>query len=115
MQYEIHQIKMSSQETNLVNQLGWAEAGLQNPKVRASFETMVCKNVDKHFREGHYTKVALVEADDLEHVFEIGNGIPGGKITRLEQMHSVSVGDVIRDETGVYHMVQSFGFGVITL
>ena len=36
---------------------------------------------------------------------------PEESIERLGKMHSVSVGDVIRDnEMGTYHMVDSYGF-----
>ena len=59
-----------------------------------------------------YKTVAYIEADDLEQVFHIGNMGPEDRITRIARsMHSVSVGDVIVEEDGTKHYVDSFGFG----
>ena len=62
-----------------------------------------------------YKTVATIEADDLEHVFEIGNIGPERRIERHgPPMHSVSVGDVIVDVR--YNMawyVDSHGFGCL--
>lgn len=57
-----------------------------------------------------YQKVAVIEANDLDGVFEVGNIGPEENITRLGRMHSLSVGDVIVDPAGVAHLVASFGF-----
>lgn len=59
-----------------------------------------------------YKPVAKIEADSLEGLFHIGNVGPEEKIERLDDMHSVSVGDIIFDpNTGIYSYVDSFGFG----
>ena len=59
-----------------------------------------------------YKPVARIEAEDLEKVFEIGNIGPEENIERLDRMHSLSVGDLVFDpNTGIYHYVDSFGFG----
>ncbi len=60
-----------------------------------------------------YKKVATIEAADLEQVFEIGNIGPEKKITRHAPMHSVSVGDVIVDATGVAKFVNRLGFTAV--
>ena len=57
-----------------------------------------------------FQKVAVIEASDLEDVFKIGNLGPEESIQRLGRMHSVSVGDVVGDEAGKFHMVDRFGF-----
>ena len=49
-------------------------------------------------REGIYEHVATLETDDLNQAFEIGNIGPEEKITRLDRMHSLSVGDVLMRE-----------------
>jgi len=59
-----------------------------------------------------YKPVARIEADSLEGVFHIGNVGPEENIERLDRMHSLSVGDLVFDpNTGIYHYVDSFGFG----
>ena len=57
-----------------------------------------------------YKIVCEIEADDMDQVFEIGNIGPESKINRLDRMHSVSVGDIIRDDRGLMFVVSSFGF-----
>lgn len=57
-----------------------------------------------------YKKVATIEADNLEQVFEIGNIGPESKITRHAPMHSISVGDVVVDSNGAAKFVAPFGF-----
>jgi hypothetical protein len=57
-----------------------------------------------------YTKVAEVVADDLEHVFEVGNIGPEDRITRLDKMHSISVGDIVADADGNCSVVCNVGF-----
>ena len=66
-----------------------------------------------HF-DSCYTKVAEVVADDLNHVFEVGNIGPEDRITRLRRMHSISVGDIIEDEEGNRWMVAGVGFTPLT-
>jgi hypothetical protein len=62
-----------------------------------------------HF-DSCYTKVAEIVADDLDHVFEIGNIGPEDRITRLSRMHSLSVSDIIEDVEGNRTMVARTGF-----
>ena len=57
-----------------------------------------------------YNLVAEIEADDLEQVFNIGNMGPESRIRRLKRMHSVSVGDIIVDESGRAQFVAPMGF-----
>ena len=57
-----------------------------------------------------YEIVCEIEAADLNEVFEIGNVGPEDKIVRLDRMHSVSVGDVIRDDRGRCFVVSPIGF-----
>ena len=57
-----------------------------------------------------YEHVADLEATTLDEAFEVGNIGPEEKITRIAPMHSVSVGDVIRDDRGRCFVVSSIGF-----
>ena len=61
----------------------------------------------------YYKPVCNIDAEDLDAVFKIGNIGPEEKIVRLDRMHSVSVGDIIEDPTGEFHMVDDFGFNKI--
>lgn len=64
-------------------------------------------NLDK------YVHVADLDADNLNDAFEIGNIGPEEKYTRYARMHSISVGDILVEETGQAHVVASFGFDKI--
>lgn len=57
-----------------------------------------------------YEVVCEITAVDMDEVFKIGNIGPESAITRLDKMHSVSVGDVIRTEDGRCYVVSSWGF-----
>ncbi len=58
----------------------------------------------------HHEVVCEIEANDLDEVFHIGNTGPESSIKRIKEMHSVSVGDVIRDEDGKCFIVKPVGF-----
>jgi hypothetical protein len=66
-----------------------------------------------------YEKVAEIETNDFEGVFEVGNLGPktkfGESITRFLPMHSVSVGDVVVREDGLTKFVANIGFESVTL
>lgn len=57
-----------------------------------------------------FHKVADISAGCLEDVFRIGNGVMEGNIQRAQEMHSLSVGDIVKDEDGLYHMIDIVGF-----
>lgn len=75
-----------------------------------NFEARFTGDVDPVFFLKAYKEVAVIEAKDLNEVFEIGNIGPEEKIERLDRMHSISVGDVIRDDRGRCFVVAPFGF-----
>jgi len=60
--------------------------------------------------EDLYVKVAEIEANDLNHVFDIGNIGPEENITRIGRMSSISVGNIIEDAQGKRVVVAAFGF-----
>jgi len=75
-----------------------------------AFEASIEGNVDSIFFLTNYQEVCIIEAEDLDEVFEIGNIGPEEKITRLQRMHSVSVGDVIQDDQYRLFVVKGIGF-----
>ena len=75
-----------------------------------NFETRFTGDVDPIFFLKAYKEVCAIEAKDLNEVFEIGNIGPEEKIERFDRMHSISVGDVIRDDRGRCFVVSPVGF-----
>ena len=76
----------------------------------AAMNARVLGEVDPVFFLTAFDIVAEIEAADLDEVFEIGNVGPEEKITRIAPMHSVSVGDIIRDDRGRCFVVAPIGF-----
>jgi len=62
-----------------------------------------------------YEKVAVIEADSFDVVFQVGNIGPEQNIERLAPMHSLSVGDIIVADSGNAVYVAPYGFNPITL
>lgn len=77
---------------------------------RKHFEATFKGQVDPILFITDYKIVCEIEADDLNEVFEIGNIGPEEKITYIGRMHSISVGDVIRDNKGRCFVVAPTGF-----
>lgn len=118
MKYEIFQIRISNRVYDEVNRLDSHDAAA---KVFPEYEAHLAvsfygsEKFEPRFLK-HYDKVAEVECEDLEDVFEIGNGHGDqSKLTRLERMHSVSVGDIVRLDTGRYMMVDGMGFNEVSI
>ena len=76
----------------------------------AAMNARVLGEVDPVFFLSAYDIVCEIEAADLDEVFRIGNIGPEDKIARFTKMHSVSVGDVIRDDRGRCFVVSFIGF-----
>mgnify|MGYP003117284486 FL=1 len=77
---------------------------------KEAMDAMIMGEVNPVFFLSAYEIVCEIEAADLNEVFEIGNVGPEDKIVRLDRMHSVSVGDVIRDDRGRCFVVAPIGF-----
>jgi hypothetical protein len=86
---------------------------LDKASMDAKAEAMIRGDASLGLSGGFYSKVAEIEAADLEDVFDIGNIGPAECITRIGRMHSISVGDIIEDADGVRHVVANFGFNQI--
>lgn len=114
MLYTVHQIQIARSVYDRVNELGHAGAAEQYPEYRARLATLFTGSPGyKPEYSKYYKPVCTIETVDLDGVFQIGNIGPEESITRLAQMHSVSVGDIIEDAAGNRVMVDSFGFGRI--
>jgi len=77
---------------------------------KAAMDARILGDVDPVFFLSAYEEVAAIEADTLDEVFEIGNIGPEEKIERFDRMHSISVGDVIRNDKFECYVVSNFGF-----
>ena len=79
---------------------------------KAAMDARILGKVDPVFFLSAYEEVAAIEADTLDEVFEIGNIGPEEKIKRFDfqPMHSISVGDVIRNDKYECYVVASCGF-----
>jgi hypothetical protein len=107
--YTIFQINLTNAQVNEVNAAKGEYPEFYSKYLRTNFQPKPEAILDAF---DMYKPVAKIEAEDLEQVFEIGNIGPEDRIERLDRMHSLSVGDLVFDpNTGIYHYVDSFGFG----
>jgi len=104
--FSVFQIVIDKDLSDLINK----EGHNCHVKSKARMEAMMDGDVRLGIMHDCYTKVAEVAADDLEHVFEVGNIGPEDRITRLDKMHSISVGDIIADADGNCSVVCNVGF-----
>ena len=107
--YTIFQINLTDEQIDEVNAARGDYPEFYSKYLRTNFQPKPEAILDAF---DMYKPVAKIEAEDLEQVFEIGNMGPEDRIERLDRMHSLSVGDLVFDpNTGIYHYVDSFGFG----
>jgi hypothetical protein len=104
--FSVFQIVIDKDLSDLINK----EGHNCHVKSKARIQAMMDGDVRLGIMHDCYTKVAEVVADDLEHVFEVGNIGPEDRITRLDKMHSISVGDIVADADGVCSVVCNVGF-----
>lgn len=85
----------------------------KDPGREAIRDVMCGLRAPQHWKAGRYEHVANVKDDDLEAAFMVMNrwtNADEALVERLAPLHSLSVGDVVVDETGKAHLVASFGF-----
>jgi hypothetical protein len=112
MKYQIYQIQYTDADVEAIN------SGRPNAKRQYRTEMdfdfrgeNIAENAAEAFTLDLYTNVAIIEAADLEHVFQISNiGNEEHRIERLTRMASISVGDIIIDENNIVWVVAPFGF-----
>ena len=114
MRYSVFQYHMSREIMDKVNELGWTDAKAQYPEVAIQLDVKFMfgsENYEDWMAE-HYTHVLNIDAATLPQVFHVGNVGPDSAMERVaERAHSVSIGDIIRDnETNVCYMVDPDGF-----
>ena len=104
--FSVYQIVIDKDLAALINKEG------HNCHIKSVSRMQAMLHGDVRFGviHGCYTKVAEVVADDLNHVFEVGNIGPEDRITRFDKMTSISVGDIIADADGNCSVVCNVGF-----
>lgn len=95
MRYGVYQIKINA---------------FSPANVRDAYMDAMCGRAARGLAENLYEKVAEIEADDLEQVFDIGNIGPEERITRIGLMSSISVGNIIEDQHNRRFVVADIGF-----
>ena len=110
MKYDLYQIRLTDEQIDEVN----ASAGKLPEFYTKYLDTTISPNFLKVLAaRDMYSKVAVIKADNLEGVYEIGNIGPESAITRLDRMKSVSVGDVAVAEYGTAYFCASFGWNEV--
>lgn len=112
MKFKVLQIQLTDAEIDMVNE------GVQVRKhvlKTHMFGKNVVENVKKALAADYYDHVLTIDGANLEDVFYKGNFAHDH--LKDVQVHgtfsSVSVGDVIVDETGMPFVVDTFGFQVL--
>jgi len=114
MSYKVYQLKIARHVYDYVNQVGHREAAEKYPEYKISMDVRF-EGSEKWepWMFEHFGLVCEIDATNLDGVFHVGNVGPEEKIVRHDRMHSVSVGDIIEDESGIFHMVDDFGFNQV--
>jgi hypothetical protein len=110
MKYDLYQIRLTDEQIAEVN----ASAG-ETPEFYKKYISLTISPTSLKVFDARdmYSKVAVIEADNLEQVFRIGNMGPESAITRLAGMKSVSVGDVVVDRYGAAYVCATFGWNEV--
>jgi hypothetical protein len=115
-QFKLYQIHLTDAEVDLINAEGHDAVHKQSLKLDMGLRKNDTGAVaGDAFRRGYYTHVSNITAESLENVFTVGNMGPEENIERLSRMYSVSVGDIVEDETGKQSVVDSFGFKEVAI
>jgi hypothetical protein len=106
---KVFQIVIDRDLSDLINREGW------DCHVKAKAYTLSQQgDAGIALRNGCYTHVANIVADDINHAFEAGNIGPEDRIERLAKMRSVSVGDILVDSEGAW-LVLPVGYKEVDL
>jgi hypothetical protein len=110
MKYDLYQIRLTDEQIDEVN----ANTGKTPEFYKKYMDLTISPNFLKVLdARDMYSKVAVIKADNLEGVYEIGNIGPESAITRLARMKSVSVGDVVVDRYGAAYVCATFGWSEV--
>ena len=109
--FKLYQIHLTDAEVDKINAEGHDSVHKQTLKLDMSLRSKDTGVIAKEaFDLGYYTHVSNITAEGLEGVFHVGNMGPESQIERLSRMYSVSVSDIVVDETGKKSVVASLGF-----
>ena len=109
--FKLYQIHLSDAEIDLINAEGHDAVHKQSLKLDMNLRKNDTGAIAADaFNRGYYTHVANISAEGLEGVFHVGNMGPESQIERLGDMYSVSVSDIVIDETGKKSVVADIGF-----
>jgi hypothetical protein len=111
--FKLYQIHLTDSEYDLVNEKGHDAVPKQKAKLDIQFADDPGEVAGVALELDYYKHVANITADSLEGVFNVGNMGPEENIERLDDMYSVSVGDVVEDELGNMSVVASAGFKAV--
>lgn len=104
MQYKVYQFQLSNQDIEDMN------AG-RRMDLAVAFHTATALDTEFGLMVERYAHVATVEANDLEHLFQICNLWEAPeRVTEHLRMTSVSVGDLVADENGQLWRCQAVGW-----
>jgi len=110
MKFKLFQIHLTEAEHNKVNAQGHDSVPKHKSKLDMSFSKNVGSLAKTAMDNNWYTHVSNITAEGLEGVFEVGNIGPEENIERLAPMYSVSVADIVEDETGKQFVCASIGW-----
>jgi hypothetical protein len=97
----------------MINRFAVYQLSDENPKIRDMY-FMSAEEIAEISDE--YDLVGMIDANDLEQAFTVGNIWAKARINVVGDMRSVSVGDILEDlVTGKTYVVASFGFNEITM
>lgn len=114
-EFTVFQAQTTREQKDHINSVGWgglADKGMESMRVYQDTQFHGAEAYEEWMFE-HYTPVVGVQANDLEHVFQLTNlWHDEGAISRIsERVRSTSVGDIVLDvEADEYYMVDMFGF-----
>ena len=110
--FKVFQIRLTDAEIDLINEEGHSAVHKNSLRLDMNLgREDTGRLAADAFNRGYYTHVSNITTEGgLEGVFHVGNMGPESSIERLSPMHSVSVGDIVEDATGMMSVVADWGF-----
>lgn len=112
---KVYQNKSTNHYHDEINELGWSGAMKKYEGVKARLETNFegSENWNPEWFK-HYSHVADIDTYSRDEAFALMNAwAEPDRIKTHAQCHSMSVGDILEDEDGIFYMVDPAGFDVI--
>ena len=97
----------------MINRFAVYQLSDENPKIRDMY-FMSTEEIEAISDE--YDLVGMIDANELEQAFTVGNIWAEARITKVGDMRSVSVGDILENlVTGKTYVVANIGFNEISM